>query len=321
MMRAPRCLAVAVRRPDGTLVVREDAWVSLWERLQFLRWPGFRGTVVLAESLLNGLSALNFSAKEADPEAKEQGGGLAMTISVVLAIGLFVGLPHALAWGAGRAAGTELGVDTFLFHVLDGFFKLAIFIGYIWGISHIPEIRRVFEYHGAEHKVVNAFENGMEPTVENARKFTTFHARCGTSFLLFVLVLSIFMFAAVFPFIPTVSDINLVNHVAMILIKVPLMFPLAGLAYEVNRYASRHPGQLWVQAIVFPGRLMQRLTTREPSDDQLEIAVAAMQTALSRDAALQHLDLSATLAAKAQLAGKVSNFQNLGEVISALPSR
>ncbi len=318
MMRSPRCLAIAVRRPDGTIVLREDGWISIWERLKFLRWPGFRGAVVLAESVYNGIQALNFAADQSEhpgvwPEESQDapspgdsvqdviakkstapveeedkgpsaGNIGAIAFSFAIAMGLFVGLPHALAWLAGKAAGQSLDVDSLIFHVLDGFFKLAIFVAYIGGISLIPEIRRVFEYHGAEHKVVNAYENNQPLTLESARSFTTFHARCGTSFMLFVLVLSMFMFAAIFPMLPRVSDVVVLNHIAMIFIKIPLMLPLAGIAYEINRYASKHPGQFWVQGIVFPGRLMQKLTTREPDDDQLEIALAAMHAALAKEA-------------------------------------
>ena len=441
MMRAPRCMAIAVRRADGTIVVREDNWISIWERWRFLRWPGFRGAVILAESVYNGLQALNFAADQAvateapmstarqvaaekadanrssphavspvafevknDPHVatapgastetthgtNRAGGARAgnttdaassgsntgapragnttgavssgnttgalssgnttgalssgnttgalssgnttgalgdgnttggasgstaatMAASFAVAIGLFVGLPHLLAWGTGQVTGTGTDVDAFSFHLLDGLFKLAIFIGYIYVISFVPEIRRVFQYHGAEHKVVNVYENGLAVTLDNARRFTTFHARCGTSFVLFVLVLSIFMFAAIFPLIPRVSDVALMNHIAMIFIKIPLMFPLAGLAYEINRYAARHPDQWWVQLLVGPGRMMQRLTTREPDDDQLEIAIAAMRAALRRETAM------ATQAAATAPSGEVVCFKDFQEVSAALP--
>ena len=362
-MRAPRCMAVAVRRADGTIVVREDAWVSIWERWRFLRWPGLRGAVVLAESVYNGMQALNFAAdqanvvtdktdvrtdktaasepKGADPGATAAareadaastshptadtsstvddagGGGSAMTmvVSFALAMGLFVGLPHLLAWGTGQATGAGGDVDSFGFHVLDGVFKLGIFVAYIAGISLIPEIRRVFQYHGAEHKVVNVYENGLPVTIENARRFTTFHARCGTSFVLFVLVLSIFMFAAIFPLIPKVSDIALVNHIAMIFIKIPLMLPLAGIAYEINRYAARHPTQWWVQLLVQPGRLMQKLTTREPDDGQLEIAVAAMRAALKRETALIGADVDTV---RAMPKGDVAVYRDFDAAVASL---
>jgi uncharacterized protein YqhQ len=337
MMRSPRSLAVAVRRPDGSIVVRADGWVSLWERLTFLRAPLCRGAVVLLESLHNGLAALAFAAEQAEqaePETadaaregdggrrvgRDVGTGLTLLISLALAMGLFVGLPHLLAWGVGRASGLGADVDRFGFHALDGLFKLGIFVGYIAAISRIPEIRRVFEYHGAEHKVVNVYENGLPLTLENARRFTTFHARCGTSFMLFVLVLSIFLFAAVFPLVPPVSSVTLVNHVAMIGLKIPLMIPLAGLAYEINRYAARRPDRLWVQAMVVPGRLMQRLTTREPSDDQLEIALAAMQAALQREAALEPMDARAARAAvRAEALGpRIAVFRDYREAVVAL---
>ncbi len=329
MMRAPRSMAVAVRRPDGSIVVREDAWISIWERLRFLRWPLLRGGVVLVESLYNGIQALNFAAAQLAEDGPDEGAerrrsrgstGGTIALSFLMAIGLFVGLPHLMAWGAGAAVGRNLDVDTFAFHGLDGFFKILIFVGYIAGISMIPEIRRVFQYHGAEHKVVNVYENDLELTVDNARRFTTFHARCGTSFILFVLVLSIFMFAAVLPFVPKVSDITAVNHLAMIALKIPLMLPLSGLAYEINRYAARHPGAFWVQGLVLPGKLMQKLTTREPSDDQLEIALAAMRAALKREAELKSVDLAAarTIAQAQPLGGQVLVFKDYEAAAQAI---
>jgi uncharacterized protein YqhQ len=353
MMRSPRSMAIAARRPDGTIVVKEEAWISLFERLRFLRWPFFRGAVVLLESLYNGIQALNFSSLvQAEEAAIQRTGGSAppadaprepppvaaatapstkdklatavtIAISFALALGLFVALPHLMAWGAGAAAGQDLGVDSFGFHALDGLFKIGIFVAYIWLIGRIPEIRRVFQYHGAEHKAINAYEHGEELTVENAKRWTTFHARCGTSFVLFVLVLSIFLFAGVFPFIPTVSSIAVVNHLAMVAIKIPLMIPLAGLAYEINKYAAAHPGAWWVQALVVPGRLMQRLTTHEPDDDQLEIALAAMRAALRREAELATISLADARSIKAAeaaapLGGRVVVYRDFGEVASAL---
>jgi uncharacterized protein YqhQ len=291
MMRSPRALAVAVRRPDGSIVLKEDAWISLAERVGFLRWPFLRGSLVLLESVYNGLTALNFAASQAEGGSEAQAltpGHRAGTIALafVIAAALFIGLPHLLAFGSGEALGRSLEIQSFGFHALDGAFKLLIFVGYVYLIGRIPEVARVFQYHGAEHKVVNVYENNLPLTVENARRFTTFHARCGTSFVLFVLVLSIFMFAVVLPFVPMVSTIPILNHLALIGLKVPLMIPLAGLAYEINRYAAAHPGQFWVQALVQPGRWMQKLTTREPDDDQLEIALAAMLAALRREAEL-----------------------------------
>ena len=320
MMRAPGGLAVAARRRDGTIVLREDAWVSLLPSLSFLRWPLVRGALVLAESLANGLSALQFSALVQEQAVRPRGGGPgevdtartpsddptrparapvrpepmlvrprdrramagSLAVSFVLAMALFVGLPHLLAWGTGRAL--DVGVERLGFHVLDGLYKLAIFVGYIWGIGRIPEIARVFQYHGAEHKAVTCYEQGRPLTLAEARRSSTFHARCGTSFMLFVLTLSIFVFAAVLPLLPLLDGPAWLVHLSLVLIKIPLMLPLAGVAYEINRYAAAHPDQLWVQAIVAPGRLMQKLTTREPTDDQLEVALTALWAALAADA-------------------------------------
>lgn len=349
MMRGPRSLAVAARRPDGTIVIREDAWIGLFDRWPFLKWPFFRGTAVLVESLFNGIQALNFSSlvqAEAERNRAEAAGetgpapkpaasegtvsaphapsqkdkaAIAATLafSFVLALGMFVALPHLLAWGTGVVTKQDLGVDSFAFHALDGAFKIAIFVGYIWAISRIPEIKRVFQYHGAEHKAINVYEHNLELTVANAKTFTTFHARCGTSFILFVLTLSIFVFAAIFPLIPRVSEVTVLNHLAMVLIKIPLMLPLAGLAYEVNRYAAQHPTQFWVQAIVFPGRLMQKLTTQEPTDDQLEIALAAMRAALRREAEVAAK--APVVARETAAAPLVAVYKNFGEVVAEMP--
>ena len=350
MMRSPRALAVAVRKGNGSIIVREDVWVSLFERLKFLRWPFLRGSVVLIESLYNGIQALNFSAQhadiesdstksskqetpptesdipspsivsasdEAEPEQSPLSTALTIGVSLLMAFGLFKGLPHFLTVLVDKLAGSgvNLSVDQFGFHALDGFFKLSIFVAYILGISMIPEIRRVFQYHGAEHKSINAYEQGLELTLENARKQTTFHARCGTSFVLFVLVLSIFVFAAVFPFVPRIAENEYLNHVAMLAFKIPLMLPLAGLAYEINRYAARHPEQFWVQALVVPGALMQKITTKEPDDEQLEIALSAMRAAIhaeERYAAASEQE--ARLLAQSEQRTQVRVFRDFSEV-------
>ncbi|MBI2374178.1 MAG: DUF1385 domain-containing protein [Deltaproteobacteria bacterium] len=313
MMRSPHAMAIAVRRSDGSIVLRQDAWDPVLAKLKFLRWPFLRGSLVLIESMWNGVQALHFSAEQADAEVPKPSagrvvrsvllapaiaatgpapmaakGGAALAASIVLslvfAFGLFKGLPHFLTWGAGKLFGIELGVSDPAFHVVDGTFKLGIFIGYVVMIGRLEEIRRVFQYHGAEHKSINAYEHNESLTVANARKHTTFHARCGTSFVLFVILLSVVIFAVAFPFVPKLSENALLNQLGMLFIKIPLMFPVAGLAYEINRFASRHPGSVLVSWMVSPGRMMQKLTTREPTDDQLEIALAAMRAALDQEA-------------------------------------
>jgi uncharacterized protein YqhQ len=177
--------------------------------------------------------------------------------------------------------GVRLGVEHFLFHVIDGVIKILIFLAYVWLISLSKEIRRIFEYHGAEHKSVYAYEAGEALTVENARRFSTLHPRCGTAFILVVLLVSIFFFAIVFPFIPNIGgSLGVVNQIFAMVMKILFMFPIAGLAYEMIRYSGRNMERGVIRWAVLPGLWMQKLTTREPSDAQLEVALAALDCAL-----------------------------------------
>jgi len=302
MMRSPKSFVVAVRRPDGQIVVREQAWETLLGSIKPLRWPLLRGAIVLIESLWNGISALNFSAEQAMPEeagksaeehaadaprqatGKEKAAlGATLVFSLALGLALFVAAPHALTWLIGVVAGVPLDTSTFAFHAIDGAIKAVIFLSYLVAISRFPDIRRVFEYHGAEHKAIWAYESEEALTPDNAARHTTLHPRCGTSFLLLVLVLSILMFALVFPFIPKLSDKAFLNQLAMIAIKLPLMFPLAGISYEVQRLSARKGTPRVLRWLVAPGLWLQRITTKEPSRDQLEIAVLALCRALARE--------------------------------------
>jgi len=299
MMRSPKSFVVAVRRADGQIVVREQGWETLLGSFKPLRWPLLRGSIVLVESLWNGLSALNFSAEQSLPEEERKGespaaprqatakekASLAGTLvfSFALAMGLFVGAPHLLTWLLGVVLKLPLGTDTFAFHAIDGVFKLLIFLAYLGGISLMPEIRRVFQYHGAEHKAIWTYEKGEALTPENAAKHPRLHPRCGTSFLLIVLSISILLFAAVFPFIPKLSDVAVLNHLAMILIKLPLMLPVAGISYELQRLSARPGCPGFVRWLFAPGMMLQRITTGEPSKDQLEIAVVALSRSLARE--------------------------------------
>jgi len=305
MMRSPRSFAVAVRRQNGDLVIREGPWRSVWERLRFLRWPFLRGAVVLVESLHNGLSALTFAANQAaedeleraaregeqKSEAPKELSKAAMTATMVaaLALGLvfFLALPHFLTWLIGVATGVESLQDgqSAPFHVVDGVIKLALFVTYVWGISKIPDIHRVFQYHGAEHKAIFAYESGDELTVANAQKYTTLHPRCGTSFILIVVMMSILVFFAVLPWIPAFSASGWLNQLLLVFVKIPLMFPIAGLAYEAQKLSAktcaRNP---LVRAMVWPGLMLQKITTKPPTDAQVEVALVAVRKVLQREA-------------------------------------
>jgi uncharacterized protein YqhQ len=289
MMRAPKALAVVVRRRNGELASMEGVWRSLAERWTFLKWPVVRGPIVLIESLINGLQALNFSANQALEDEGEAGKPLnqwaliaTFIVALILGLGLFVALPHALAICVRRLMGVEGGVDSLWFHATDGFIKILFFWAYIRFISLHREIKRIFQYHGAEHKAIHTYEQGDELTVENARKYSPVHPRCGTSFILLVLLISIFFFAAVFPFMPNPSDMNTVaRNVLFIIYKIVFMLPIAGLAYEFIRWsAGTKTPRMPVRLLMAPGLWLQKLTTHEPSESQLEVALNALSTVI-----------------------------------------
>ncbi len=294
MMRSPNSFVVACRRPSGEIVLREQRWHSLWHRFKFLKWPFMRGGVVLLEALVNGMSALTFSANQQEIAEEGDGDGEGegnkapepmspaavagmVALSVVFAMILFVGLPHLLTWLVG------FDTDSLAFHLVDGAFKVLILVGYIAAIGTNKEIARVFMYHGAEHKTIWAYEKDRELTVENVREESRFHPRCGTSFLVLVILVSVFLFAVLLQY--PLSEYKIVDHLLKILIKIPLMFPVAGLAYEGIKLSGKHRDAALVKAIISPGLWLQRLTTREPDDDQLEIAILSLRKTLWREGA------------------------------------
>jgi uncharacterized protein YqhQ len=293
MMRSPHSFAVAVRTPENKILVRESPWESLWDKAKFLKWPLMRGSIVLIETLWNGISALNFSAQNAFPAEEKDGkkeeplskAAITGTIVFAMAFGLllFVALPHFLTWLFGKAAGADLQVKSLSFHLVDGFIKIVIFVGYIWLISMMNEIRRTFMYHGAEHKAIYAYEAGDALTVENARKYSRQHPRCGTAFLLIVLLSSIFIFAVVFPFIPPLTSSGWLDNLIYVILKMLLIFPIGGISYELLKLSGKYRDNALVKILTWPGMLMQLLTTREPTDDQIEIALAALRKTLWRE--------------------------------------
>lgn len=287
MMRAPKTFTVVVRRPDGQLSVREDRWYSPMEKWPFLKKPFFRGCVVLYEALFNGIQALTYSAQEALGEEEEKLSPLALAGTIAFALGgavmLFVVIPHLATLGIGALVGKDLGVRDVWFHVIDGIIKVSIFVAYIGLISLLKEIRRVFQYHGAEHKSIHAYEMGEELTVENAKKYPCLHPRCGTAFILLVLMLSIFLFTVVFPFVPKeIFGDRIVTNAFFILVKIALLPPIAGVSYELIRLADKRPNR-FLSLMLSPGLWLQKLTTREPSDDQLEVAIVALKRTLEKE--------------------------------------
>ena len=240
------------------------------KRRKVYRLPVVRGVVALYESLKIGMKALGISAnaqlEEPDEEISGKTWGFTIFLSLAFAIGLFFVLPVTVAsfWK------DELG-SSVLFVVVEKLIRIAIFLGYLWAISHIKDLRRVFEYHGAEHKVISCYEAGEPLTPENAQKYSRLHVRCGTSFLLIVMIIAVFVFAPIGR--PDLHWLILSRIVGIALV--------AGLAYEVIRWAGRNRRKPWVRGLMWPGLQLQKLTTRPPSLDQLAVSIAALQAVLA----------------------------------------
>jgi uncharacterized protein YqhQ len=283
MMRSPRAFTVAVRKggkPDAEIAIFKQEIKPIGERFPFLKKKIIRGSAALFEAMWLGMRALNFSANEALPEEngkKEEISPLLMAgtmlLAVAFALGLFLALPLLLTNLLGMKYGL-VGSNSLLFNLTDGAFRVVLFLGYVSGISFMKDIRRVFEYHGAEHKAIAAFEAGVELNVQNARSYPRIHPRCGTSFLLTVVALSILLFSL----IPGSWPIWAKAVSRLVLLPV-----IAGLGYEFIKYSAKHCTNPLIAGLMQPGLWLQRLTTREPSDDQIEVAIRALQEAVAME--------------------------------------
>ncbi len=272
MMRGVSTWAVAVRTPDGEIDVSSEPVVSWAKRHPLLRVPVVRGVVALAESLKIGFKALAFSANAqiTEEDDVEPIGGLAWGLTVGASLLLAIVLFFLIPVGATSLIKDQLG-SAFLFWLVEGILRTAIFIGYIVLISRLEDLRRVFAYHGAEHKTISCYEAGDRLTPERAGLYSRLHPRCGTSFLLIVMVLAIFVFAPI-----GLPEWYLLF--ASRVIGIPL---IAGLSYEVIKWAGRNRHRPSVRRLMWPGLMLQNLTTREPDPDQLEVAIAALEEVLS----------------------------------------
>jgi uncharacterized protein YqhQ len=286
MMRAPKCLSVAVRRPDGTIAVREGPLRAKLLTGPYSKVPGLRGVLMLFESLSLGYGALRFSAEQQLSEeerasAKDSGGAVA--ISVVLALGMFILLPQGLTSGLAKLLGTSWDLTSPMFHAVTGGFKLLVFTVYLSLISRVAEVRRVFQYHGAEHKTIFAYEAGKPLTLENVRAESRLHPRCGTTFLVVVIGVSIVLGAIATPLLlPNAKGTS--GFVLTFLLRVALLPFVAAISYELQRLSARYCTTGPLRVLLYPGFLFQQITTREPDDSQLEIAIAAMEMARVREA-------------------------------------
>jgi uncharacterized protein YqhQ len=261
---------VGVRKPDGEIDVQSFPLVSWTKRHRAFRLPVIRGVVALVESLNIGFKALGMSANAQLDEEEEPISGAMWFGTVLVALLFAVGLFFVVPVGLTSLFKDQLG-SAFLFWLVEGLVRTAIFLGYIVLLARVRDLRRVFEFHGAEHKTISCFEAGLPLTPENAQRFSRLHPRCGTSFLLIVMIVAIFVFA----------PIGLPEWYILLgsrILGVPL---IAGLSFEVIKWAGRNRRKAWVQKLMWPGLMLQKLTTREPDHEQLAVAIAAMEAVLA----------------------------------------
>ncbi|HPF34341.1 MAG TPA: DUF1385 domain-containing protein [Candidatus Krumholzibacteria bacterium] len=277
MMRSPNAIATAVRTPDGRIVVRKKPFRSVFKKLKFLNIPVVRGGIHLIESMGLGIDALMFSADQAveedrvEKKEKTLGDTLMMWGTVVFAfimsMGLFFYLPLLVTdW---------LGVDDpFWFNVVDGIIRIVFFVAYLKIISLMKDMARVFQYHGSEHMSIHCFENGLDLTVANTRPFTTLHPRCGTSFLFFVMLIALVVF----------SLMGKPDNVVERLQRIAFIPVIGGLAYEAIKLSGKFKDSWLIKPLIWPGLMLQKITTSRPDDDQIEVALAALRAVLTPEA-------------------------------------
>jgi uncharacterized protein YqhQ len=274
MMRGSQTMALALRRPEGDIVVETEPLNETLYRGPISRIPFLRGLVMLWDTLGLGMRALMTSADVAVGEEASLSGPVSWATALVgigLGVGLFMLLPSFLAGLLAPYLSSEL-----LISFMEGVFRLILIIGYMWAIGHMPDIERVFAYHGAEHKTINAYEAGQDLTVAAIRPFPTAHTRCGTSFLLTLVALSVLLFA---PLDPPSLLWRLVSRLALLPV-------LTGVSYEFIRLTARFADRTWMRFLIGPNLALQRLTTREPDDGMVEVAISALKAVLQdeRDA-------------------------------------
>ncbi len=304
MMRSPKRIATAIRRANGTIEVRVDEFQSLIQKHKVLNIPILRGAITLIEVMIMGIKTLQWSADKAleDAEAQEAarnpakakkkkkkkgmstaGAVLSLMIALTIGIAFFFVLPLYLT--------TEIfniERQALTFNLVAGLFRIAFFILYVWGISFMKDVHRLFEYHGAEHKTVFAFENKVVLSPKNVQKFSTFHPRCGTSFLVMVMLISLLFFALVDTLI-----ILTTGHMSLLIrltVHLPLIPIVGGISYEGLKASANNINNPFVRLLIMPGLWLQRITTQPPDDQQLEVAIVALKTALGEEFAEELVD-------------------------------
>src|SRR5215471_18278337 len=280
MMRSPHAWAIACRKPSGEVSVHSEPLERLSEKHKWMGWPVVRGVMTLGHAMTLGFRALRFSANvaldelqpEKPPEKKLEVSGWIAAVNIIFSVASFIFMYKYLP----LVAATELKRvnplfgEQIIFNLVDGIIRIALFLLFIWGVSLWGDIRRVYEYHGAEHKTVYAFENGDPLNTPSVQKYSTYHPRCGTSFLMTVMIISIFVYMLV----------PVTTFWARFAIRIVLLPVVTGVSYEIIRFAAKHRGSLFA-LMTTPGLWMQRITTKAPSDEQAECAIVALDQAMS----------------------------------------
>jgi uncharacterized protein YqhQ len=298
MMRGKYNWAIAVRQPDGQIHVEEHDLKAAASKHPWLAKPIIRGVVTFGETIVLAMQAFSISAEyagmgeEEGQQLTKRDISLSMVLGLALAVGLFIVLPALVTnWVVGSATSRP-----FVWNLFDGLLRVLVFFAYIWGVSRVKDIQRVFAYHGAEHKTIHAYEHHLplEPGV--IQRFETLHVRCGTSFLLMVMFIALIVYSLV-PMKTLLAAAGLSARWAVtllaILMRIVLLPLIAGLAYEVIKWAGRYPDNPIVKVVLWPGLQLQRMTTRQPDDSMVEIAVAAVNPVLAREALEEERGLQA----------------------------
>lgn len=272
MMRGKKRIAIAVRKSPDNIVLREMKAGSIAKKYPFLKWSFIRGVVALISSLLIGVKALSFSASQVAEEEDEEITPLEMIVSIVIAFGFAILLFVVLPAGIVSLLQPYIG-NNIILNMTEGIIKITAFLSYLIIISRLNDIKRVFMYHGAEHKVIYTYEEGLPLTVDNARQFSTLHPRCGTNFIFIVITLSIFFFSFF-------GRPPLFERILYHLLLLPV---IAGTSYEIIKMAGEKNVNPLIKALATPGLYLQKLTTREPDDSMLEVAITALKAVLNEN--------------------------------------
>lgn len=282
LMRNKDQIAIAVRNEKGNIILKKEVIPSITKKYPFFGWPFLRGIIAFFQMLIIGIKALMYSTNIAMGEKEEQLSGWEIAgllgVSLLFSIGIFVLAPYVMT----HVMGFDERTAPVLFNIIDGVIKMIIFVAYVAIIGSMKDIRRVFQYHGAEHKAVNCYEAGKELTVKNVKQFSTIHPRCGTSFIMFVMIVGIFILSVIAPatnaLVPTFGGLPFfVQKVILFLLRIVFLLPIASVSYEVLKLAGKYRENKILQMVNSPGMLIQKLTTKEPDGKMIEVAITSLK--------------------------------------------